>query len=188
MANNAIIVVGAIVVVALFAGIWFFSVYNYFIGAEQEIENKQANLEAQYQRRVDLIPNVVATVKGSAGFEQETLTQLTGLRSQWQTQPERRVETANEIESTISKLLVIAENYPDLKSTAAFQDLIVELEGTENRIAFARTEYNDSVRKYNTSVKQFPGNFVAGVYGFSQKPYFESESGAQNAPDVDFGN
>lgn len=180
------VAVAGIVVIALLVGLWFFGTYNHIVSLEQDVATKQANIEAQYQRRVDLIPNVVATVKGTAGFEQETLTQLTQLRSQWQTQPEQRIETANQIESILSKLLVIAENYPDLKSTEAYRDLIVELEGTENRISFARTEYNDSVRKYNTTIKQVPGNFVSGFYGFKEKTYFESKSGAENAPSVDF--
>ncbi|HLC92118.1 MAG TPA: LemA family protein [archaeon] len=187
MANNTLIAIGAVVVVLLLVGIWAGATFNNFVALEQNIEGKQADLEAQYQRRVDLIPNVVNTVKGVAGFEQETLTELTQLRSQWQTQPEARIDTANQIESALSKLIIISENYPELQATQAYRDLIIELEGTENRVAFARTEYNNAVREYNTAIKKFPGNFISGMFGFSEKKYFEANTGAENAPTVDFG-
>ncbi|HII38485.1 TPA: LemA family protein, partial [Candidatus Micrarchaeota archaeon] len=142
----------------------------------------------QYQRRVDLIPNLVSTVKGVSGFEQETLTKLSELRTQWQTGGgvAAKVNAANEIEATISKLLVVAESYPELTATQAYRDLMVQLEGTENRIAFVRGEYNLAVRDYNTRIKTIPGSFVAGGAGFAEKPFFESKPGAENAPGVDF--
>lgn len=186
MDNKILIGIGAIVLVVVIIFLAFFGLYNSFVSLEQGVDAKWANVETQYQRRVDLIPNVVNTVKGVSGFEQETLTQLSELRTQWQTQPQARIETANQIESALSKLLVVAENYPELKATQAYRDLIVELEGTENRIAFARTEFNDAVRNYNTSIKSFPGVIVAGMFGFSEKEFFEATLGAENPPIVDF--
>ena len=189
--DNKWIVLGAavvgVVIIAIFAFLWFFGTHNFFVGLEKNVEEKQANLEAQYQRRVDLIPNVVATVKGATGFEQSTLEEITRLRSQWQTQPEQRLETANQIESTLSKILSISENYPELRATEQFQTLIVELEGTENRISFARQEFNASIKQYNTELALFPGSFVAGFYGFKEKKFFQAEEGADKAPKVDFG-
>lgn len=187
--DNRLLLFGGVAVIVILGIIALGAMlsYNSFISLEQNVNEKWSNVETQYQRRVDLIPNVVNTVKGSAAFEQETLTELTALRSQWQSQPEARVETANQIETALSKLLLITENYPELQSTQAFRDLIVELEGTENRVSFARQEYNSSVRQYNTEIRKFPGAFIAGMFGFEEKEFFESSTGAENAPNVDLG-
>ena len=176
-------------VLILFLALGYFSIYNSLIGSEQNVNAKWAAVETQYQRRIDLIPNIVSTVQGVSGFEKGTLTEITQLRSQWQTQTSQaeRVQTANQLEGTLSKLLLITENYPDLKSTAAYQDLIVQLEGTENRVAFARNEFNDAVRDYNTRIKTIPGNLIAPSMGLTEKAFFQATTaGAENAPTVTF--
>ncbi len=178
--------IGLLIVLILVVVLVFFATYNNFVSLEQNVNTKWANVETQYQRRVDLIPNLVSTVRGATDYEGNLLTDLVELRSQWQTQPEARVDTANQIESTISKLLLITENYPQLQAVQGFQDLRTDLAGTENRIAFARTEYNEAVKSYNTSIKSMPGVFVASMFGFSEKQFFEAEKGAEIVPDVDF--
>ena len=178
---------GGVLLLLLVLG--YFSIYNSLIGSEQNVKGKWAAVETQYQRRVDLIPSIVSTVQGVSGFEKSTLTEITKLRSQWQTQTSQdaRIQTANQLEGTISKLLLITENYPDLKSTAAYQDLIVQLEGTENRVAFARNEFNDAVRDYNKRIKTIPGNMIAPSMGLTEKAFFQATTtGAENAPTVTF--
>ena len=188
LSKTQMILIGLVAVLIL-AGLWFFGTYNSFVSLDQSVSNSWAKVETQYQRRVDLIPNLVNTVKGSGNFEAATLTKLSELRTQWQTQTgqTQRVQTANELESTISKLLVVAENYPTLQSTQAYRDLLVELEGTENRVAFARNEFNDTVKNFNTSIKQIPGSLVAGFMGLKEKDFFQATTaGAENAPNVNF--
>ncbi|MDO8624743.1 MAG: LemA family protein [Candidatus Diapherotrites archaeon] len=190
MTQNPVLI-GIVIVVAivLIAGGIVALGYNGLVSSEQTVSEKWAQVETQYQRRLDLIPNLVNTVKGAGNFEQETLLKLSELRTRWQTQTSQseRVQTTNELESTLSKLLIVAENYPQLTATQSYRDLQVQLEGTENRVAFARGEYNSAVRTYNTRIKTFPENMIAGIFGFSEKKFFESTSGAQNAPTVDFG-
>ncbi len=171
-------------VLILVIGMWATGIYNGETVREQNVNGAWSNVEVQYQRRFDLIPNLVNVVKGVAGFEQETLTQLTQLRSQWQTQTSvnDRINTANQFESTLSKLLVITENYPELKATAAFQDLMVQLEGTENRISTERTRYNEAVKEYNTYIQLIPNSIFVG--GNALKTYFESADGANVVPTV----
>lgn len=176
----------AVVAVVVLVVLAYFAIYNGLVTSDQKVLEKWGLVEIQYQRRVDLIPNIIATVNKEANFEQSTLTELTALRSQWQTAStaDQKLETANQIESTISKLLVISENYPTLMATQAYQDLMVELSGTENRVAFARGEFNAAVKEYNVKVLTVPSSFVANMSGFVQKKYFESKPGAENAPDV----
>ncbi len=168
--------------------IWYIGIYNSLIKLNEEVSNKWAQVETQYQRRVDLIPNLVNTVKGAANFEQTTLTELTKLRSQWQAAPSvnAKVETANQIESAISKLLVIAENYPQLTATKNFQGLQDELTNTENKVAVERGRYNDAVRNFNARIKTFPSNIVARNLGYVDRTYFTAKEGAENAPEVKF--
>ena len=171
--------------------------YNNFTSQQESIKGSWAEVENQLQRRNDLIPNLVSTVKGSANFEQETLTQVTNARASVgkvsidanssQEQVQQYVEAQNQMTSSLSRLIAVAENYPDLKTTAAFQDLMVQLEGTENRIAVARSDYNEVARPYNTRVQTFPTNIVASLFGFTKQAYFESAAGTENAPKVDFG-
>lgn len=182
--SNTWIGVGALIVLVLLVGMYVVGIINTEVKLDNEVRAQFANIETQYQRRFDLIPNLVNTVQGVAGFEQETLTELTRLRSQWQTASsnEAKVETANELESTISKLLLITENYPELRATEAFRDLMVQLEGTENRISVERTRYNDKAREYNTYIRLFPNTIFLGAK--SEKPYFEATAGAENPPSV----
>jgi len=172
------------IVIILIVGMWVVGIYNGETVREQQVNGAWANVEVQYQRRFDLIPNLVNTVKGVAGFEQDTLTELTKLRSQWQTQTNvnDRINTANQFESTLSKLLVISENYPELRATEAFQDLMVQLEGTENRISTERTRYNGAVGEYNIYISLIPNSIFVG--GNALKPFFESDEGASAAPTV----
>ncbi|MBN1159826.1 MAG: LemA family protein [Candidatus Diapherotrites archaeon] len=177
------------IVIVLAIVFWFVGIYNTLISLDQNVNTKWANVETQYQRRVDLIPNLVSTVKAYTDYEGPLLTEITQLRSQWTSAEgtQAKVETANEMESTISKLLVVMENYPTLQANQNFLSLQDELAGTENRIAVERSRFNDAVRSYNTSILVFPNNIVAGMFGFGEKDYFEATTeGAENAPIVDF--
>jgi LemA protein len=180
------IALGVIVLLLLIVVGTVWGTYNNLVRLNQGVENSWANVETQYQRRFDLIPNLVNVAQSYAIYEKDTLTQLTALRSQWQTQQniDDKVTTANQLESTISKLLLITENYPNLKADALFVGLQDNLAETENMISVSRTRYNDAVRSYNTATKTFPSVIVAGWFGFSEHNYFESTSGAENAPVV----
>ena len=179
------VVLGLVVIIAL----WYVATYNSLIRLNEGVNGKWAQVETQYQRRVDLIPNIVQTVKGYKDFEQETLTQIVALRRQWQTAPNvnAKIEAANQIESTLSKLLVIAENYPDLKANTNFLALQDELANTENKIAVERGRYNDAVRDFNARIKTFPTKIVAGNLGYTDREYFQAAADAENAPAVNFG-
>jgi len=181
----------AVVLVLVLLALWTVSMYNGFVTLKVGADNAWANVEVQYQRRVDLIPNLVETTKGYANYEQSTLTQITELRSQWAAARQSgdvnaQVQTANQLEGVISKLLFVAEAYPDLKASQNFLALQDELAGTENRVAVSRKDYNDAVRKYNTAIKTFPGVMFAGMFGFGELPYFEAQAGSENAPAVSF--
>lgn len=183
-----------VVVILVLIGIvsWVIGIYNNFVTLEEGVNNKWAQVETQYQRRFDLIPNLVETVKGSANFQQDTFTEVTAARSAWAQAKEAgdisgEMEAASSFDSALSRLLVTVESYPDL-DTEAFKGMMSELEGTENRIAVARKDYNDSVKVYNIAVRKFPGMFFAGIFGFDQKPTFEAKQGAEDAPKVDFSN
>src|SRR3990167_6377739 len=155
--------IGIPIVIILLVVFWYWGTYNSLIRMNEGVNGKWAQVETQYQRRVDLIPNLVSTVKGAADFEQSTLTEITKLRSQWQTAPNvnARIETANQIESVLSKLLVVAENYPQLTATKNFIGLQDELTNTENKVAVQRQRYNDAVKAFNAKIKLFPTSFVA---------------------------
>ncbi len=180
--------IGIVAAVILLGVFWYIGTYNSLIRMNEEANGKWAQVETQYQRRVDLIPNLVSTVKGAANFEQTTLTELTKLRSQWQTAPNvnAKVNTANQIESALSKLLVVAENYPLLTATANFRSLQDELANTENKVAVERGRFNDAVKLFNARIKTFPSSIVAKKLGYADRNYFESAEGAQNAPEVTF--
>ena len=191
---------GSIIAVALlFLSIGGCTSYNRLVSLSQNVEEKWAQVQTYYQRRADLIPNLVSTVSGAANFEKSTITQVVEARAsvgQLRTGNSRAPLTAAELEqfeqaqsrlsSALSRLLVVVENYPDLKATANFRDLQAQLEGTENRIAVARRDFNEAVRQYNTAIKQFPTVLFAGLLGFSPKPYFQSAPGAEIAPRVQF--
>lgn len=188
------IIVGALVVVALLV----MGSYNGLVQDREKVTAALSNIETQYQRRADLVDNLVATVKGSSEFEQETLTAITDARarvgqvkidaSASQQQVQQYAEAQNQMTGALSRLIAVAENYPDIKSTAAYQDLMSQLEGTENRIQVARSDFNNTARPYNARIQTFPTNIIANVFGFDAKAYFESQDGADKAPKVDFSN
>lgn len=189
--GKGLIIVGALVLVVLVLGGWFVSINNRLVGLDEGMKTQWSQVETVLQRRFDLIPNLVNTVKGYAAHEKEILERVTELRSQWgaaRTVPEK-AQAAGELEGVLSRLLLVAENYPQLKADQGFRDLQVQLEGTENRIAVERQRYNESVQSYNTAVRQFPGSLVAGFRGFAPSDaYFKSAEGAEEAPTVDFLN
>jgi len=164
----------AVLGIAVLFVIWMFSGYNGLVVARENVDNEWRQVETQYQRRFDLIPNLVNTVKGAASFEQDTLTAVTEARSQFQNAGSRseQVSAATSFDSALSRLLVTVEAYPQLQATQAFRDLMVETSGTENRIAVARKDYNDAVASYNVKVKRFPTNILAGLFGHSAAPGF----------------
>ncbi len=181
------IITGIIVLIILILVGTVWGSYNSLVSKNQGVDKSWADVETQYQRRVDLIPNLVNVVESYAKFEQETLTQITEIRSQWQTAQtsEQQVRTANQFESALSKLLLITENYPDLKADTQFKALQDNLVETENMVAVARTRYNNAVREYNTAVLVFPSNVIAGWFGFDERTYFEAITpGAEQAPKV----
>src|SRR5262245_28559170 len=193
-----ILITLAIIVVIVFIFYGFFAGrYNTMVELQETIPKEWAQVESQYQRRADLIPNLVNTVKGYANFEQETLTKVIEARAsatQVKIDPsnitpeelQRFQQAQNGVSSALSRLLVVAENYPDLKANQNFLDLQAQLEGTENRIAVARTRFNEVVQPYNVYIKRFPNNLLAGMYGFTPKGYFEAAEGSDKAPTVDF--
>lgn len=171
--------------------------YNTMVKLDEDVKTKWNQVETQYQRRSDLIPNLVSTVKGAAKFEQSTLTAVIEARSKASQikvdaddlSPEKleKFQAAQgQIGQALGKLMVLTENYPELKATQQFSDLSVQLEGTENRIAVARKDFNDAVQEYNTKVRSFPNNLTAGMFGFKQRAGFKAEAGAENAPKVQF--
>ncbi len=169
--------------------IWLFSGYNGLVSQRETVDNKWNQVETQYQRRFDLVPNLVSTVKGAANFEQSTFTAIAEARSQWQGAAGNRtaqVGAAQSLDSALSRLILTVEAYPQLQATQAFRDLMTQLEGTENRIAVARKDYNDAVRDYNVRVKSFPTNVLAGMFGFTAEKGFEASQAASSAPSVNF--
>ncbi len=171
--------------------------YNSLVEKQQGVEQSWAEVENQYQRRADLIPNLVNTVKGYATHETETFTKVTEARAKatsinidvndlTEENLARFQEAQNELSSALKSLLAVSEAYPDLKANENFKDLQVQLEGTENRVTTARSRYTESVMDYNTSIKKFPTVIYAGWFGFTPKPQFRAESGAEKAPEVKF--
>lgn len=174
--------------VVLFLALWMVASYNSLVRSEVAVDTAWGQVETVYQRRVDLIPNLVETVKGVSNFEKETYLAVTEARSQWQSAstPEAQVAASNQLESTISKLLLVSENYPELKSNQNFLALQDELAGTENRISVERQRYNEAVGSYNKKIRVFPGALVARIFGFEKKEFFAAEAGAEEAPAVNF--
>ena len=195
---------GAIVLVVIllligFAGCAGCGTYNGLVSLDETVDRAWADVETQYQRRADLIPNLVSTVKGAADFEQETLESVTAARARATSisitaddldDPQKMqsyMEAQQELGRSLGRLLAVAENYPQLRATEAFRDLQVQLEGTENRINVARRDYNRAVQTYNTGVRRFPASVVASVFGFERKTPFEADPGAEDVPEVNFG-
>ena len=188
--KKGLIAVIALVVVLVGIGAILAGYYNSFVTKSQGVDNQWAQVETQYQRRFDLIPNLVSATRGTMKQEREVFGAIAEARTRYsgaQT-PTEQVEAANQMESALGRLLVVMENYPQLLSNNTVQQLMVQLEGTENRISVERRRYNDIVRDYNTSVKRVPGALFAGIFGFSEKPYFESQAGAEETPQVDLEN
>lgn len=184
MKNSRLILIGAVVLIAIYLG----GFYNSLVGASESVDTAWAQVETQYQRRFDLVPNLVETVKGVAEQEKEVFGAIAEARTRYsgaQSQGEQ-IAAANEFESALGRLLVVMENYPELRSNESFQTLMSQLEGTENRISVERGRYNEVVQGYNLKTKRFPGNLVASVFGFDEKPYFEAVESADEAPQVDF--
>jgi LemA protein len=182
---------------------WAVSGYNSLVGLSQGVDGSWAQVQNAYQRRADLIPNLVQTVQGAANFEKSTITEVTNARASVgsvkinpntaPTDPQalQQFQAAQgQLSSALSRLLVVAERYPELRATQNFRDLQVALEGSENRIAVERGRFNERVQEYNTRVRRFPAVFYAGLFGFQPKPYFAAEGGAEKAPQVrfDFGS
>ena len=194
MGRGSIIGIAIIIVVAMF-GFYGCNKRNGFIEMREEVKKQWHQVENQYQRRLDLIPNIVSTVEAEANFEKSTLTAVVEARSK-ATQVKVDVDNLDEasinkfkaaqsdLSSALSRLLMVTENYPNLKSSAAFSELRVELEGCENRISTERMRYNDACKEFNTAIQKIPGSFFA--WGFTQSPYFEAEAGAEKAPKVKF--
>jgi LemA protein len=186
-----------VAVIALILVMWGVRRYNSFVGLEEGITGQWANVENVYQRRADLIPNLVNTVRGYADFEQETLTQVIEARAKATSvtvdptnlTPESLAafqQAQDGLGSALSRLLVTIERYPDLKANQNFLELQSQLEGTENRIAVERRKFNETVRGYNTTIRRFPANIIAGITVFDQKGYFEAVAGSETAPVVEF--
>ena len=186
-----------VVVLILLGGCSAGRAYNKMVTMEEGINKSWANVETQYQRRADLIPNLVNTVKGYAAHEQETLDQVIEARSR-ATQvtlnaeditPDRLQQyqqAQGEVSQALGRLMMIAENYPDLKANQNFMELQAQLEGTENRISVARKDFNDASMAYNSYIRKFPANIIAGIFGFDTKSYFEAAEGTDRAPEVNF--
>lgn len=193
MANRAaLMVVGGflafVVLVALIIGLYVRNTYNGLVEKSQAIDAQWAQVETQYQRRFDLIPNLVEATKGIFEQERAVFGQLAEARTRYAgaATPDQRAETATQVESALARLLVVMENYPDLRSQANVTQLMDELAGTENRIAVERQRFNERVLAYNKTVVRFPSNTIAAMFNYSERPYFRSVSGADGAPKVQF--
>ena len=190
---------GLIITLAVLAIIvmWGVSGYNGMVSMDEGVQGKWADVETQYQRRADLIPNLVNTVKGYAAHEKETLAAVVQARSEATSvkidptnmtaeQMAQYQKAQNGVTSALGKLLVVVEKYPDLKANQNFLELQAQLEGTENRITVARRDFNEAAKAYNTTIRKFPKNILAGMFGFEKKAYFEAQEGSEKAPVVEF--
>lgn len=180
--------IGIIIIILVVIALLFIPKYNRLVTAEENVDSKWAQVENQLQRRYDLIPNLVESVKGYANHEQEVIANITEARAQMgsASSPEEQAVANDALTGALSRLLVVVENYPNLKADANFRQLMDELAGTENRLAVAREDYNNEVQQFNKYVKRFPGNLMAGMFGFEQKEYFKAAAGADKAPSIDF--
>lgn len=193
------IIIGGLILLGIILLVSIPGTYNKLVSSEENVNKKWADVQGAYQRRADLIPNLVSTVKGYADFEQETLIKVIEQRAA-ATKPTINVDAAkldantlaqfqktqDELGSALSRLLVTVEKYPDLKANQNFLQLQAQLEGTENRINVERRNFNEAVQLYNSQLRRFPTNIMAGIFGFEKKPYFEAQAGAEAAPKVEF--
>ena len=197
--------VGVLILVLLIGGAYFVSVRNNLVGLDEQVSAQWAQVESQYQRRYDLIPNLVRTVQGAANFEKSTLEAVVNARARVgqvtapagppgaaagitsnQQQMDQFAAAQQGLSSALSRLLVVVERYPELKANANFRDLQSQLEGTENRIAVERQRFNEKAREFNTAIKRFPANLVANMSGFKERAYFKGVAGSSQAPEVNF--
>lgn len=190
--RTTLFVILGILVILLF---WGCGAYNGLVTANQEVKTKWSNVETNYQRRTDLYNSVIKTIEGSANFEKSTLTEVIQARSKATSinvdinDPKSLEAYQNAqagLQSSFGRLLAVAERYPDLKTTAAFQGFQTQIEGTENRINVARQDYNSAVQSYNLKVKTFPNNIFAGIFGYHEKAFYQADAGSQKAPDINF--
>ena len=195
MKKNKGWIIAGVVILALV--LWGVSGYNSLVGMDEEVNGKWANVETQYQRRSELLPNLVSTVKGYAAHEKSTLEAVMAARSQ---ATQVKIDPSNctpqqlaayqkaqgDVTTALGKLLAISENYPQLKANENFLELQSQLEGTENRINVARKDFNDAAKKFNMSIRRFPKSIIASMCGFEKRSYFEAEAGADKAPKVEF--
>ncbi len=188
-----IILIGLVVVAVM----WGASMYNSFVAESENVDEKWSQVENVYQRRADLIPNLVSTVKGYAAHEKETLEGVIAARAKATSTTidannldagaiQKFQAAQDQLSSALSKLMVVVERYPDLKANQNFLELQAQLEGTENRIAVERKRFNEAAKSYNVKIKRFPANLFAGMFGFDKKAYFEAQAGADQAPKVEF--
>lgn len=191
--HKTLVIIAVLAIIAL----WSISAYNGLVSMDEGVQTKWADVETQYQRRADLIPNLVNTVKGYAAHESETLAAVVEARAKATSvnidptnmtaeQMANFQKAQDGVSSALGRLLVTVEKYPELKANENFRELQAQLEGTENRISVARRDFNESARKYNTTLRSFPKNILAGIFGFEKKSYFESHEGSDQAPTVQF--
>ena len=186
--SKGMIALIVVIVLIVIAAIAIVSSYNGLVGEREKVLSAQSEIENSLQRRADLIPNLVETVKGYASHETEAINQVTEARTKMSgaSTLEEKMEANEEISSALSRLLVVVENYPDLKASENFIQLSDELAGTENRISTTRRDYNNAAREYNTRIKKFPTSLIASIFNFDEFPYFEANEGAENLPHVNF--
>jgi LemA protein len=189
MKNKGLIVVLVVLGLVVVLAIWAWSINNRLVALDEKVNAGWAQVETVLQRRYDLIPNLVETVKGYAAHEKELFEEVARLRSQWMAANtvDQKVAAAGALDAGLARLLLVAENYPQLQASQGFRDLHASLEGTENRISVERQRYNEAVRDYNTRVRSFPDRLMAGMLGFAVRDeYFQADKGAEQAPKVDF--
>lgn len=196
--KGALVGLGVVVAVILVAVLIYMGSYNGLVSRQENVNSKWSQVQNDYQRRADLIPNLVNTVKGVAGFEKDTLTAVTEARAKVGTMQVnkdtledpaqfKKFEAAQgQLSSALSRLMVVVEKYPELKATQNFSELQSQLEGTENRITVARRDFNEAAQDYNTAIRTVPTNIVAGMGGFKARPYFEATAGSEKVPEVKF--
>lgn len=184
MKKIPLIIIGILIVLM----VWFFTSYNKFVALNQKVDNQWAQVETQYQRRFDLIPNLVKSTEAVMKQEKQVFSDLAAARAQYSgaKNVDEKSVAAGQLESSLSRLLVIVENYPQLKSNETVSKLMDELSGTENRVSVERKRFNDQVTEYNLSIIKFPSNILANIFGFKQRSFFKSATEAQNAPQVNF--
>jgi LemA protein len=181
--KKSLIIVAIVIVLA----VWGISSYNRFVSLNEGVDSQWAQVESQYQRRFDLIPNLTESVKGIFTQEKTVFTALADARAKYSGAQtiDQKAAAASEVEGALGRLLVIIENYPQLRSSEAVTNLMTQLEGTENRVSVERMRFNDAVKAFNLAIKRFPSNLIAGMAGFDERAYFEAAQGASEAPKVD---